>query len=86
MTQNISHNNIYGEDIFKDNVKIENCVLIVKPTAPFSLVIELVNFVISIFEIIYWDGRGLTCPNCTCPNCGKKLYKNSYHKRLNILY
>ncbi|MDR2545571.1 MAG: hypothetical protein LBD03_08600 [Methanobrevibacter sp.] len=73
----ILHNNIYGEDLFKDNVKIENCALIVKPIVPFSLIVELVNFIISICEIIYWDGEGLTCPEC-----GEKLYRNSYHERL----
>ncbi|GAA5819874.1 MAG: Pseudogene of transposase [Methanobrevibacter sp. CfCl-M3] len=77
MTQNISHSNIYGEDLFKDNVKIKNRVLIVKPIVPLSLVVELVNFIKSICEIIYWDGKDLTCPNC-----GKKLYRNSYHERL----
>jgi hypothetical protein len=59
MTQNISHNNIYGEDIFKDNVKIENRTLIVKPTVLFSLVVELVNFIKSICEIILLGWRRL---------------------------
>jgi uncharacterized C2H2 Zn-finger protein len=76
---NNSHNYSSAEEVFKDNVKIENNEIIVNPIVPFSLVRELVQFIEKYVKITYSDGEELKCLKCN-----NILSYNGYnHKNIN---